>query len=212
MKVGIYEGQTKVKDMEVASLNGEKSDQVLYQVAVARMSHDREGNASTLTKSEVRGGGKKPWRQKGLGRARSGSTRSPLWRGGGVPFGPKPRDFSKAINKKQKSKALLTVFGKMAELERLWVIPEFSFKSNKTKDFVKFVKPYIQNEKEKIVIIVSEYNEALNLASRNLQKVQVLFLGDLDILPMVFSDKIIITDKAMKELDTRFKKLFQAAE
>src|SRR5271157_1833241 len=129
MKLDVYNGSIKVKEVNYPFLSDKYSEGVVHQALVARLSHEREGNASTLTKSEVRGGGKKPWRQKGLGRARSGSTRSPLWRGGGVIFGPKPHDRDKGILKKQKSLALLSVFNKLTELGRVKVFEDIELNS-----------------------------------------------------------------------------------
>ena len=100
MKFEVFDQKAKVGDIKVSEKWSELSEASLHQVVVARLANDRAGTACTKTKSEVHGGGKKPWKQKGLGRARAGSSRSPLWRGGGVTFVPKPRDFSKTVNKK----------------------------------------------------------------------------------------------------------------
>src|SRR5271157_5601699 len=137
MKLDVYNGSIKVKEVNYPFLSDKYSEGVVHQALVARLSHEREGNAFTLTKSEVSGGGKKPWRQKGLGRARAGSTRSPLWRGGGVTFGPKPRDFSKDVNKKQKTKSIITVFSRLFEMERIKIFKDFEFSTAKTKEFIK---------------------------------------------------------------------------
>lgn len=204
MKLDVFEGQKKIKEIELKSLFNGNSDQVLYQVVVSRMTHDRAGNAFTKTKSEVRGGGKKPWKQKGLGRARAGSIRSPLWRGGGVMFGPKPKDFSKHINKKMKNLAYLTVFNKMAELKRITVFNDVASQSSKTKDFLKTFKDHLGNEKENVVIILPEYNKSLYLASRNLQNVTLVYPGNMDILPLVNADRILISEKAAVALDSKF--------
>jgi 50S ribosomal protein L4 len=131
-------------DIEIWDKPSEKS---LHQVVVARLANDRQGNASTKTKNEVAGGGRKPWKQKGTGRARQGSNRSPLWRGGGVTFGPKPRDYSQKINKKQKTVAYLYLFNKMNELKRLKVISAFEVENHKTKDFLKALAK--QNERSR---------------------------------------------------------------
>lgn len=204
MKLDVFEGQKKIKEIELKSLFGEKSEQALYQVVVSRQTHDRSGNAFTKTKSEVRGGGKKPWKQKGLGRARAGSSRSPLWRGGGVTFGPKPRDFSKHINRKMRDLAYVTVFSKMAELKRVTVFNDVTSKSSKTSEFKKTFKDYLNQEKERLVIILPEYNKGLYLGSRNLQNVTLIYPGNLDILPLVFADRILISEKAAVALDSKF--------
>lgn len=204
MKLGVYEGQSKINEIEVNSIVGEKSESLLYQAMVSRLSQDRQGTLSTLTKSEVRGGGKKPWKQKGLGRARAGSIRSPLWRGGGVTFGPKPRDFSKDINRKQKGRAFVTVFTKIAEADKLKVIKDISFDTPKTKDFLVKFSAYNPDNKENVVIIIPEYNKSMVLASRNLQKYKVLSVQAIDLLPLVYADQVLITEQALKALETKF--------
>ncbi len=206
MKVDFYDSTGKEKEVEYSFLDGKFHGDIVYQVMVARLSHEREGNVSTKTKSEVRGGGKKPWRQKGLGRARAGSIRSPLWKGGGVIFGPKPRDFSKGINRKQNRVAILSVLNKMAEMKRLKVIEDFEFKGNKTKDFVKAMDKYRESTRENIVFITADYNKALVLASRNLKEYKVLSAGMIDILPLIYADKILITKKAMDQIGTLLSK------
>jgi len=208
MKLAVYEGKSKVKDLDLTSLIGDKSDEALYQVVVGRLSHDRQGNAFTKTKSEVRGGGKKPWKQKGLARARAGSIRSPLWRGGGVTFGPKPRDFSKLVNKKMKTKALVTVFSHMAELEKIKVFSDFSFDSHKTKDFLKAVEG-LANLSENTVMIIPSYNKSMLLASRNLPKFYLLSLDSLDMLPLIYADHILISEKAVLDLDAKIAALIK---
>jgi len=206
MKVGFYDSTGKEKEVEYSFLDGRYCEDTIYQAMVARLSHERVGNVSTKTKSEVRGGGKKPWRQKGLGRARAGSIRSPLWKGGGVIFGPKPRDFSKDINKKQMKIAFLSMFNKMAEMKRLKIIEDFGFNSGKTKDFVKVMSKYRENPKENIVLITAEYNKALVLASRNLKKYKVLSTSMIDVLPLVYADKVLVTKRAMDEIGNRIAK------
>lgn len=208
MKLSVYEGKSKVKDLDVQHLVGEKSEGALYQFLVGRLSHDRQGNAFTKTKSEVRGGGKKPWKQKGLGRARAGSIRSPLWRGGGVTFGPKPRDFSKLLNKKMRTKALVTIFSRLAEQDKIKVFHDFEVESHKTKDFVKAVGGLI-NWNENVVMIIPAYNKSMLMASRNLPKFSLLSLDSLDLLPLIYADTLIISEKAILELDSRIAALIK---
>ncbi len=204
MKLDVYNGSVKVKEVNYPFLSDKYSEGVVHQALVARLSHEREGNASTLTKSEVRGGGKKPWRQKGLGRARSGSTRSPLWRGGGVIFGPKPHDRDKGILKKQKSSALLSVFNKLTELGRVKVFEDIELKTHKTKDFIKAFEGLIENKKEKVVVITADYDKNMALASRNLQNFRVLYVTSLDLLPIIYTDRLLISEKAIEKLGTAF--------
>lgn len=204
MKLDVYNGSEKVKEINYPFLSDKYSPSVVHQALVARLSHEREGNASTLTKSEVRGGGKKPWRQKGLGRARAGSTRSPLWRGGGVIFGPKPHERDKGILKKQKSSALLSVFNKLAELGRVKVFEDFELTTNKTKDFIKAIEGLVADKEEKIVVIISDYSKNMALASRNIPNVRVLFAASLDLLPLVYTDRVLISVKAIEKLGNLF--------
>jgi large subunit ribosomal protein L4 len=212
MKLAVVDGKKKAKEIEISFISKERSEKVLYQAVVSRLSHEREGNAFTKTKSEVRGGGKKPWKQKGLGRARAGSTRSPLWRGGGVTFGPKPRDFSKSINKKQRLKAYVAIFSMLNEKERLVVFQDIVFESKKTKDFLSLLKNYVENTQENIVMVVPDYNGSLYLASRNIPNVTTLFLGNIDILPLVYADRVLISEKALLELDKRMKEVFSGGD
>ncbi len=202
MKLGIYNGTEKIKEVDYPFLKGNYSAGTVHQALVARLSHEREGNASTLTKSEVRGGGKKPWRQKGLGRARSGSSRSPLWRGGGVIFGPKPHERDKNITKKQKAAAMLSVFNKLSELGRIKVFTDFELLTHKTKDFLKSVEGLIENKDEKTVLITAQYDSNMAMASRNLKKIRVLYVTALDLLPIIYADRVLISEKAMEKLGT----------
>jgi large subunit ribosomal protein L4 len=153
-----------------------------------------------LTKSEVRGGGKKPWRQKGLGRARSGSIRSPLWKGGGVIFGPKPFDRDKNISKKQKIKALRSVFYSLSQAGRLKVYTDFELKTHKTKDFLKLTDGLIENREENTVFITAEYDSNMSLATRNLKNIKVLYVTNLDLLPIFYADRVLISEAAMERL------------
>ncbi|URA11325.1 50S ribosomal protein L4 [Thermospira aquatica] len=212
MKLDVFQGNTKSGSLEVKLAVTDKveatSEHTIYQAVVVRLANERQGTLSTLTKSEVRGGGKKPWRQKGLGRARAGSIRSPLWRGGGVTFGPKPRDFSLKINQKMKTKAYISVFSKMNELGRLKVITGFSYNEMKTKAFLKAFSAYCVDPAEKMVIITEAKNPALYLSTRNLPNVTVMYVDQMDILPLVYADRIYITDKALTLLDERYAKIF----
>lgn len=208
MKIDIYDQNSKSGSVEVNYLYTESESKLLNQVVVARLSHDRQGTVSTLTKSEVRGGGRKPWRQKGLGRARAGSIRSPLWKGGGVTFGPKPRDFSKKINKKQKLKAYQTVFSAFIKNEKLKVVKDFKFDEIKTKKFKEWADKNGLDMNVKNVVITSEYQKKLYLSSRNIQKVKVVYIDNIDILDLVYADSALITESAIKMIDERMGKIF----
>lgn len=204
MKLPVYDGESKVKDITISEIWDKPSEKSLHQVVVARLANDRQGNASTKTKNEVAGGGRKPWKQKGTGRARQGSNRSPLWRGGGVTFGPKPRDYTQKINKKQKAVAYLYLFNKMNELKRLKVISAFEVENCKTKDFLKALAKQNGTVQEKICVVVDTPSMNLLLATRNLPKVSICGVGTMDILPLFYADKILITETALKSLDEKF--------
>ena len=204
MKLDVFEFEKKVGEIELSSLIGNVNEAVLYKCVVARLANEREGNASTLTKSEVRGGGRKPWRQKGLGRARVGSIRSPLWRGGGVIFGPKPRDYSQKINRREKVLAYVSVFTKHFENGSLKIIREFNLSSFKTRDFLTLVSPYIKGVKGRKVFVIDKYDGNILLASRNLPDVYILTKDTLDILPLFYADNVFIFENAALSVDERY--------
>jgi len=209
MKVEIYDGQNKVSDLSLSKIFDDAEEKVLHQVVVARLANNRQGNASTKTRSEAHGGGKKPWKQKGLGRARAGTRRSPLWTGGGVTFGPKPRNFRQIINKKQKAKAYLYVFKKLNELGALKALSSIKIKTLKTKDFIAFLKTHESDLQKRIVLVTAEYDKNLLIASRNIPNIQVFSVNNIDILPLVFADKVLVTEDALKALDLKFSKILQ---
>lgn len=209
MKVKVYEGLNAAGDISVSKLFDEASEKVLHQVVVARLANDRAGTLSTQTKAEVNGGGKKPWRQKGLGRARSGSSRSPLWKGGGVLFGPKPRSFAQHINKKMKVNAYMYTFKKLNEAGMLKAVSDFSTPSHKTRDFKAVLSKYVDNLDQRIVIITEKYDANLIIGSRNLSRIMVMNVDTIDILPLVYANQVIITEAALKALDDRFTKVLK---
>jgi large subunit ribosomal protein L4 len=212
MKFEIYDGNTKLRDLKLSKVWENTSEKVLHQVVVSRLANERQGTAHTKTRTEVRGGGAKPWKQKGLGRARAGSNRSPLWKGGGVTFGPKPRDFSMKINKKQKSKAYIYVLSKMNELGKVKVVDNFKIDAMKTKEFLKTLSKFTDNPSERVAVVIKDYNKEMYIASRNLPNVWLMFVDAIDILPLVYAKKIIITEDALKELDARFVRILSNGE
>lgn len=207
MKIDVFEFDNKVGEIDLSVLTSKSSEAVVYRAVVATLANKRQGTASTLTKSEVRGGGKKPWRQKGLGRARAGSIRSPLWRGGGVIFGPKPRDYSKKVNKKEKILAYISIFTQHFNNGSLKVIKDFSVSSLKTKDFVKSFSSYLKEVDGRKVFVVSEYDEKLLLATRNLPDVFVVSKDSLDLLPLFYADKVFLFQSAALSLDEKFRQI-----
>ena len=178
------------------------NDAVLYDAIVLARNNERQGTASTKTRSEVSGGGRKPWRQKGTGRARQGSTRAPHWPGGGIVFGPHPRDFFKKMNKKERRLALKSALSYKAIESELVVLDALSLESNKTKE----MKTILSNLKleNKTLIVVNELDENVILSSRNLNNVILLEVSEINVLDIVSADMLVVTVDALKAIEEVF--------
>ena len=169
----------------------------MHQVVTAYMAGSRAGTKAQKTRSEVRGGGRKPWRQKGTGRARAGTIRSPLWRGGGQTFAAKPRDFSQKVNRKMYRGALQAILSELVRQERLLVVDSFSLAEPKTRDLLaKLSEAGFSTG----LIVTSEAEENLYLASRNIPGVYTLDVGGLDPLSLVSAEKVIMTVDAITRI------------
>jgi large subunit ribosomal protein L4 len=180
-----------------------KGSQAVHDVVVAYMAAQRSGTACTKTMGEVAGSGKKPWRQKGTGRARAGSFASPLWRGGGVVFGPKPRDFSKKVTKKTRQLALRKAFTERVNAGDVVVIDEIKLDTPKTKAFVNLLRGL---EADKGALIVADSgNDNLARASRNVESVELTSSSNLNTYQLLRYNKVLITRSAMEALDQRLK-------
>jgi large subunit ribosomal protein L4 len=185
-------------DLKVA---GEASAAGLVHRAVVRqMANARQGTVSTKTRSEVSGGGRKPWRQKGTGRARAGSNRSPLWRGGGVIFGPKPRDYSLKMNRKERRLALRTAL--QSRVDDLIVVQEFAEKlpRPKTKDLVTALTGWGASPDSKVLLIVSERNEMVYLSARNVANLRLISATNLNVYDLLAADYIVATTSAIEKI------------
>lgn len=191
----------KVKDITLSKeiWGIEPNDAVLYDAITLSRNSLRQGTADTKTRSEVSGGGKKPWRQKGTGRARQGSTRAPHWYHGGVVFGPHPRDYSKKMNRKERRLALKSALAYKAIEKELIVVDNFDIQSSKTKD-VKSLLANLKAEKN-VLIVVDELNENMILATRNLSNVILLQANEINVLDVILADKMIITEAAVKQIE-----------
>lgn len=176
------------------------NDAVLYDAIKLSKASLKQGTHSTKTRGEVRGGGRKPWRQKGTGRARHGSNRSPIWVGGGVVFGPQPRKYNKKMNKKERRLALLSALSYKVIGNELIVIDNLELDSYKTKDVINILKD-IGISNEKLLIIVSELSDNLILATRNLQNIMILEVSEINTLDIISADKMIITVSALEKLE-----------
>ena len=185
-------------ELEVAK--EENASHIVHRALVRQMAMARQGTASSKTRSEVRGGGRKPWRQKGTGRARAGSSRSPLWRGGGVIFGPKPRDFGTKMNKKERRLALRTAL--VSRLEDAVVVENFAeqITQPKTKSVISALKTWGIDENSKILLIVTEIPENLHLSTRNIVNVKLLKAGNINVYDLLNANQVVITTDALTKI------------
>lgn len=183
--------------LELRVAREESAAHVVHRALVRQMNNARQGTASSKTRAEVRGGGRKPWRQKGTGRARAGSTRSPLWRGGGVIFGPKPRDYSVKMNRKERRLALRTAFQSRAE--DLVVVEDFAgeLPRPKTKDLVQAMSRWGIEPEAKVLLIVAERNENIYLSARNISRLRMISANNLNVFDILSADQIVATQAAI---------------
>ncbi len=198
-KAPLYDAQgKKKKDIELREdLFGIAPHQeAVYQSVRAFLASLRRGTASTKTRSEVRGGGRKPWPQKGTGRARAGTIRSPLWRGGGVVFGPRPRDYSIKVPKKVKKLAFKSALSAKASEEAVCVLNEVKMEAPKTKKAVEILKN-LGLEGKKVTLVITEGEENLALSFRNIPKVNVVYADELNAYYVLDNEKILFTKKAL---------------
>lgn len=169
---------------------------LLYEVVKMQLANRRAGTASTKNRSRVRGGGRKPWRQKGTGRARAGSIRSPIWTGGGVTFGPLPRDYSLRLNKKVKKSALRTALSVKLKEDKLLILDNFNLPEIKTKDFIQT----LNRLDIKDAFIVDDNNTHLEKSARNVPFVKVLRPEGLNVYDILRYDKLIITQSCLEKI------------
>lgn len=179
------------------------NESLVHQVATAFLAAGRAGTQAQKTRSEVSGGGAKPFKQKGSGRARAGTSRSPLWRKGGVIFAAQPRSYDQKVNKKMYKGAVRSILSELLRLDRLFAVDIFEINSVKTKELLNKLKDLkIDN---KVLIITEELDEKLYLASRNLPLVDVRDVAGVDPISLLSSDNVIITTKALKQFEELLK-------
>jgi large subunit ribosomal protein L4 len=178
----------------------ETASHIVHRALVRQLNNARQGNASTKTRSEVRGGGRKPWRQKGTGRARAGSIRSPLWRGGGVIFGPKPRDFNLKLNRKERRLALRTAL--VGRADDLIVVEEFNEQLSRprTKDLLAALARWGTSPEKKTLLILSEPPENIYLSARNIENLKLIAADQLNVYDLLHADKIVLTTSALEKI------------
>ena len=193
----------KVKDITLNEtvFGIEPNDAVLYDAITLTRNNERQASANTKTRSEVSGGGRKPWKQKGTGRARQGSTRAPHWYHGGVVFGPTPdRNYTRKMNKKERKLALKSALSyKLIDSEMI-VLDAFNLESKKTKEAIQILTNLKVNN-EKTLIVVDKLDENLVLATRNLANVILLESNEINTLDVVSADRMLITENAIKQIE-----------
>ncbi|NLZ18603.1 MAG: 50S ribosomal protein L4 [Desulfobulbaceae bacterium] len=190
-------------DLDDALFNVEVNAGILHEVVCQRRAAQRSGNASTKTRGEVRGGGAKPWRQKGTGRARAGSRTSPLWRGGGTVFGPKPRDYSYTMPKKVRKLALKMALSARNQEGNLLLLDNFELPSVKTKDFVAVLDALSVQD---CLIVVDEMEKNLDLSSRNVVGVKVLPVAGLNVYDILKYTKLMLVQASLDGIKQRLTK------
>jgi len=189
-------GQINLDDSVFAAPISEAS---MHQVVVQYLAAQRQGTHSTLKRGEVRGGGRKPWRQKGTGRARAGSIRSPLWRKGGVTFGPKPRDYRFSIPKKMRQQAMRSALTTKVLEQNVIVLDTIDFAAPKTKEMMS-VLANLQIDR-KALIVTESPEQNVYLSARNIPGISVSFAGVINVYELLLHDKLIITQEAVKKIE-----------
>jgi large subunit ribosomal protein L4 len=186
--------------LELRVAKEENAPHIVHRAIVRHLANARQGTASSKTRAEVRGGGRKPWRQKGTGRARAGSIRSPLWRGGGVTFGPKPRDYSLKMNRKERRLALRTAF--IGRVEDTIVVENFAdqLQQPKTKELVSALTRWGATEKGKVLLVLTEIPENVYLSARNICNVKLTKADALNVYDVLSADKIVTTSDALAKI------------
>ncbi|MGB3240828.1 MAG: 50S ribosomal protein L4 [Geitlerinemataceae cyanobacterium] len=186
--------------LELRVAKEENAAHIVHRALRRQMTNARQGTASTKTRAEVRGGGRKPWRQKGTGRARAGSNRSPLWRGGGVIFGPKPRNFEIKMNRKERRLALRTAF--QSRSQEMVVVEPFSenFPRPKTKDLMAAIARWGVDPESKVLLIVPEKDDNVYLSARNIENVKLILATSLNVYDLLAADTIVTTAAALEKI------------
>ena len=200
-KVAVYDisGKT-VGEIELSdnTFGQEVNNHVLHEVVKAYLANQRQGTQSALTRSEVRGGGIKPWRQKGTGRARQGSTRAPQWRHGGVVFAPKPRDYTIRVNKKVKRLAMKSALSSKVQDTDLIVFNELNLAAPKTKEMVKALDAV---KADRAMIVLDGSNDTVERAARNIPGVKTTLVGTLNVYEILKYKKLILTEASAKKIE-----------
>ena len=191
-------GSGKGVEVSDAAFAKEFNETLVHQVVTAYLAGARQGTRKQKNRSEVSGGGKKPWRQKGTGRARAGTIRSPIWRAGGVTFAARPQDHSQKVNKKMYRGALRSIFSELVRQDRLVLVDDVAPEQPKTKQFTEKLKALGVNN---ALVVDEEVGRNLELASRNIPNVAVCDAGGVDPVSLVAHDKVVVTVAALKKIE-----------
>ena len=194
---GAEAGTVEVSD---ATFGKEFNESLVHQVVTAYFAAGRQGTRAQKTRSEVRGGGKKPWRQKGTGRARAGTIRSPLWRSGGVTFAARPQDYTQKVNRKMYRAAMRSILSELVRQERLVVVDSIAVDAPKTKQLIAKLKDL---DLEKALIVTEDIDEKLFLAARNIPYVDVVDVAAADPVSLVAFDKVLVTVSALRKFEEK---------
>ena len=199
MKIELL-SNSKNKDISVSNdvFSKEFNESLVHQAVVSFMASSRQGSAKQKNRSEVRGGGKKPYRQKGTGRARAGTIRSPIWRGGGVTFASRPRNFTKKINKKMYRAAIKSIFSELVRQNRLVAIEKPVLEKPKTKEIANFLNEFSLS---KVLIIMDELDTNLYLSARNIPNVDVITVREINPINLLKPQKVAVTSEALKLIE-----------
>ena len=204
MNIDVYDAQGQVlRQVDVPDdvFGVEVKDHLLHEVVRYQLARRRQGTAHTKNRSAVRGGGRKPWRQKGTGRARAGSRRSPLWRGGGTVFGPMPRTYAYSMPKKKRRAALCGALTLKLRENGFRVIDRFDVAQPKTRQIVQLIKNF--TEESKVLLLIGEPNETLYLSARNIQQVKVLPVAGLNVYDLLHHTTVICAEEALDKISGR---------
>ncbi|MFA5323534.1 MAG: 50S ribosomal protein L4 [Smithella sp.] len=185
-------------DLNDAVFGAEVNEAVIYDVVKMQLASRRSGTASTKTRSDVRGGGKKPWRQKGTGRARSGTSRSPIWRSGGTVFGPHPRDFSYSIPKKVRKKALISALSMKFKENKMLILKDFPMEKISTRVFKNVVDLF---SLKKVLFVLDDNNEVLLKSSRNIKNVKMIRSEGINVYDILNHEHLILLEPSVKKIE-----------
>jgi large subunit ribosomal protein L4 len=199
MKIELL-SSTKNQDINISenAFSKDFNESLVHQAVVSFLAGSRQGTSKQKTRSEVRGGGKKPYRQKGTGRARAGTIRSPLWRGGGIAFAATPRDYSKKINKKMYRAAIRSIFSELLRQGRLVAIEKPVLEKPKTKEIANFLKEFSLS---KVLIITDELDVNLYLSARNIPNVDIITVREINPVNLLKAQKVAVTADAFKKIE-----------